>query len=882
MYQLLLLAVLFVFSLTVWGQDSDVVEAGQEAQLTVTEEVKKDQDQQKNEDKANQNVEKIEVTGSYVRRIDIEGPTPVVTIEKEDFEVAGVDTVTDYMRESPMFSSTADSGDRDGYFNFRGQHAGSTLVLINGMRIPKLGGGGSNPMRGFFTGVENIPTNIIERVEVLKDGSSALYGSDAMAGVMNFITKKDYDGAEYSTRVNVPEIGEGLQQNHTLAFGQSYNRGSWFLTTQFVEQRGYTQADIGNYTQSGDTVAFASDYEFTQVTQNADGTTNTGDSQFFRADCSAESSRDCPRNDTRGIDYVRDPRQNIGTMMSGRFDVTSDINVSVIGMYNRRKRTDYGRPGFMNFTQQNNQDLFATSSFNSTVVQQQLGGAEFGELTIMPLEEVGTREVEVLQNSYSAQAKMEGFYGDTWKWDLTGSYAYSLEERDHRNGLVNMNQARDIITSSSDWQFGGRNTGAFSGAGVNATEAYEASMTTARLMTTGELFDMNSILGTGGPVSMAVGVEGQWEMTADAHDSVLYEDPLNVQFFPNQRGTRTVNSAFMEIVAYPLNSLEVQLAGRSDTYSDFGSTFNPKLSVGYRPNNTILLRSSVGTNFNAPSVRNMIQQDFIDYEEIRICPPGQSQCDSKFIPVTRYRDPTLRPEEGVNYNFGTVIQPNKNWTFTFDQWNFEGDGMLAARSGRDYTELLNALGNDEQALEDQAGVTFDKNASGEIISGRFPAVRNMGTRIIRGIDFNIAFKSPIRLFGRVMRFGARSDHTHMLVRKTKYTEFSDFRNYGDIEWKNTSSMSLSTQRHSYRLAARTLPGDTSTFGATRTQTLYDFNYGYNIPWWSARLSFGVKNLLNDRPNVTRNQPFVDFTSGFNASQFQPLGRRYYVGYRHSF
>ena len=90
------------------------------------------------------------------------------------------------------------------------------LFLINGIRVPKLGGDG----RGFYTGVENIPTNIIERVEILKDGSSALYGSDAMAGVMNFITKKDYDGVEYSTRINVPEIGEGIQQNHNLAFGK--------------------------------------------------------------------------------------------------------------------------------------------------------------------------------------------------------------------------------------------------------------------------------------------------------------------------------------------------------------------------------------------------------------------------------------------------------------------------------------------------------------------------------------------------------------------------------------------------------------------------------------------------------------------------------------
>ena len=160
------------------------------------------------------NMEKIEVTGSYIKRIDTEGPSPVVTVDQEDFNQAGVDTVSDYLRESPLFGGSTDSGNRDGYFRFRGQSAGSTLVLLNGMRIPKLGGQG----RGFYAGVEAIPTNVIERVEILKDGSSALYGSDALAGVMNFITRKDYDGAEYSTRINAPEIWCGPSAKPQLGF----------------------------------------------------------------------------------------------------------------------------------------------------------------------------------------------------------------------------------------------------------------------------------------------------------------------------------------------------------------------------------------------------------------------------------------------------------------------------------------------------------------------------------------------------------------------------------------------------------------------------------------------------------------------------------------
>lgn len=874
-FQQLVFALTYLLSVVAIAQaDADVVEAGESAKVTVQQEDLKSETK-KEETKKNSSVEKIEVTGSYVRRIDIEGPSPVVTIDKEDFEVAGVDTVTDYMRENPMFSSTQDSGNRDGYFNFRGQHAGSTLVLINGIRVPKLGGAD----RGFYTGVENIPTNIIERVEVLKDGSSALYGSDAMAGVMNFITKKDYDGVEYSTRVNVPEIGEGLQQNHTLAFGKSYSRGNWFLSSQYVEQRGYTQMDAGNFFKEGvSTAQNASNKNFIAYSQQDDGGFKKvrDGSTFFQANCAQADQDDCPENDTRGQDFIRDPRENLGTLLTGRYDITNDISLSMVGIYNRRRRMDLGRPQFINFTQQNGYGLFRTADFTSNALQEQTQGHAFGELTIRPNEEVGNRNVEILQNSYSAQTKLEGYFLDSWNWNLSGSYAYSLEERYHSNGLVDMDKVSDIITNSSTYSFTGRNEGAFAPAGVQGTEAYEASMTTARLVTSGELFDM------GGPVSMAVGVEGQWETTNDAHDAILIDTNLNVPFDTNQEGVRTVTSAFAEIVAYPLEQVEFQMAGRSDTYSDFGSTFNPKFSLGYRPSRKVLLRTSWGTNFNAPSVRNMIQRDFIDYQSIQACPPEVEDCRSRTVPVTRYRDPSLRPEQGVNYNFGTVIQPNKNWTFTFDQWNFEGEGMLARRSGRDYSALYDALGGDEQALADQAGVTLERDASGNIISARFPAVRNMGERIIRGIDFNIAFNSPLRLFGRVVRAGWKFDHTHMLERKTKYTEFSQFRNYSDMEWKNTTSVYLSTKDHSYRLAARTLAGDTGFRSQTRAQTMYDFNYSYQIPWWTAKVSLGVKNLLNSRPNVDQSQAFVDFTSGFNARQFQALGRRYYVGYSHTF
>lgn len=861
------------------AQTNDVVDAANINSESATvevkqEEIKKEETKEKATDSTGKkkNVERIEITGSYVRRIDIEGPSPVVTINKEDFEQAGVDTVNDYLRESPLFTGSSDSGDRDGYFRFRGQHAGSTLVLINGMRIPKLGGTSS---RGFYNGVENIPTNIIDRVEVLKDGSSALYGSDAMAGVMNFITKKDYDGAEYSNRINIPEIGVGLQQNHNIAFGKSYSNGSWFLSSQFVEQTGYTQQDVGSFFQTAATSRNGSNGSLTSHS-GPNGQGFMGRQQFGPQCNAVDEDGRCTINDLSQR-YIREPRQNLGTMLAGQIDFNADTNLNVVAMYNRRQRTDLGMVNFINLDQTTGQ-FIQTDRLGNNPGLQNAGdpNSQTMSLSWRPTDELGTRRVDVLQNAYTVQSQLRKYFADSWKWEIGGSYGYTLEERNHRNGLVSNPAVVQIVENGyNPLDVSASNAGALQAARVSGIEAYEASLATARFLTTGEVFDMAS-----GPASVAIGVEGQWESTADVHDEFLTQGSFNNQF-GTESGSRNVNSFFTEFVMYPVDTLEFNIAGRYDEYSDWGSTINPKVSLGFRPSKQILFRSSWGTNFNAPSVRNMIAAETFEFSNLEFNADGRREFG---IPVTRYRDENLRPERGTNYNFGTVIQPNKKWTITLDQWNFEGQDTLTRFSAFNYNRAYQAFANDPNADARMAelGVDIERDPSGNLTRVRFPHVFNMGERTIRGIDIGTKFNSPIRLFGRVLKFRAGFDHTHMLVHKTQSAEVLPIFNRTDLEWKNTLSFGLSTRAHNYRLAARTLAGDTGQFTGTRTHTEYDFNYGWTIPWWTGRVQLGVKNLLNTRPPVERDDALVNFNSGFNAYAFNALGRRYYVGYSHSF
>ena len=153
------------------------------------------------------------------------------------------------------------------------------------------------------------------------------------------------------------------------------------------------------------------------------------------------------------------------------------------------------------------------------------------------------------------------------------------------------------------------------------------------------------------PASIAFGIEGQWENSRDAHDQFLTEGTFS-RVFGTEEGSRNVNSVFTELVMYPVDQVEFQAAGRLDSYSDWGSTFNSKFALGFRPSNKMLLRASWGTNFKAPSVRNMIASPSQEFHNLDMGPDLSRQFG---VPVTRYRYDQLGPEKAINYNFGTVI-----------------------------------------------------------------------------------------------------------------------------------------------------------------------------------------------------------------------------------
>ena len=197
--------------------------------------------------KQNDNIERINVTGSHIKRTDFENASPVTVIDAAQIAQTGIVNVEDLLQRMSFSAGVAGNATNaywtsGGYgtaqVNLRGMGIKRTLVLLNGRRIVN-GGTGANSS----VDLNMIPTSIIERVEVLKDGASAIYGADAVAGVANIITKTQLDGAEFSAQIGAADDGEGQSQELSFNVGGEFDRGHFVFSASYINTEAVRQSD---------------------------------------------------------------------------------------------------------------------------------------------------------------------------------------------------------------------------------------------------------------------------------------------------------------------------------------------------------------------------------------------------------------------------------------------------------------------------------------------------------------------------------------------------------------------------------------------------------------------------------------------------------------
>jgi len=736
-------------------------------------------------------VERISVIGSNIKRATDVSTLPVTAMTATDIENTAAMTGDELLRSIPQMGSvnfgetTGSSGVNDargdvGSFNLRGLGAGNTLVLLNGRRMVNHPGTqskkGANKVPVNTVNSNTLPVSGLRSLEVLRDGAAAIYGSDAIAGVVNYALDSEYVGSKVSLRYGQSQGTPLNETTFSYLGGLELNDGASNLVGSVtVYNRNGMMATERPYSASHDRREYPGlPEEFVGDTQLDNRSTDTPWGEFS--------------NDTLGKFHLQPDT------MDGCVDSPLDVDgvCADKGSTGRDIRFDRGttRPLssdvkrlnlYTHFTHEINDDLefFAEGIYYqaelSNQSEQNHGGSKhqfkvaadayynpFGEETIVrkyrPVD-VGPRSVVVDDVSFRALAGLKGYMGD-WEWESAAFY--SEAETNDTSTRVDVN-AFEKAANSTDAAtaynvFGGADVNNPNTIGnvplvssaisdqfmVNAHVDSKTSLSSIDFKATNsELFEMPA-----GDAGIAVGVEFRRETYSSDRDQYVdgsrpFTDAYGVVNNSSLYGSsatsdasasRNIGSAYAEVILPLLDSgdqyAEVQLAGRYENFSDAGDAFKPKVAVFYKPTNWVSLRASYAGGFKVPGLQQSADNSSMPRRSSKYDPVLD---ESYAIIDNRLGNSDLESEDSVNTSFGIIFEPTDTLTFTIDAWNIDQENLVFLTPYDTviaYDYVLQQQGSSEP--------TVIRGADGTVSEVR-NKYKNASKQELSGIDFGIVY-----------------------------------------------------------------------------------------------------------------------------------------------
>ncbi|MCB1633917.1 MAG: TonB-dependent receptor [Xanthomonadales bacterium] len=985
-----------------------------------------------NDDGALEEMDEVVVVGSHIRGAATTEALPVFVADRDSIDAAGAISGDELLRDIPQMgdvlfdssnnpqTSNAARGDVNSV-NLRSLGVGNTLVLLNGRRLvqhPTSQGTsdtGTVPVQSFNS--NSIPVAGLDRLEVLLDGAAAIYGADAVAGVVNTVLQTEFDGTTVQARYGSAEGTSMDEFEASLFTGHSFDEGNISLFVNYTD-RSALEADDQDYTRSDDLrPLFADDPDFAGLSAldgrsshtpwarldvgrrpviRVDGVAVTNSAGAFHVQpesfgCNGivygdglclvsgnhnfNSTNREMRYDTRVDTTVRPSVERINTYLTGYRDLSDDVQFfGEIGYY--RATSEAIQPPVVNLNSlwipaNNYWNPFGPVTFaDGTPNPNRLPGLTGVPDEGLPVQmrnyrylDAGFQKVEV-ENWQSRF--LGGFRGQWGGFDWETALVYS--EAEATDTSLNVDRTalqRQLGLSTPDaynpFNGGCADTPSFNDCSPNPQSVVDnfvfdlvrKSRTTLTMadfrMNRPDLFRI-----TGGDVGVAFGVEARHETQRDDRDAnldgtITFTDVVTgvtelsnvaaVSPNPDTEGSRDVGSAFVEF-AVPLvspemeiplvYSLDMQLAGRYEHHSDFGSVAKPKIAFAWDLVPGFRVRSSYSEGFRAP---NLEQTNATEYARLASgmdyvrCEAEQragliasfSECaqGTSGLSLLVAGNPELEPEESTNLSYGLVFQPEfippeyGEFVFTVDRWRIEQEqivGLLGAQTALivDYlarvqggfNPLVNRAEPNEDDIELFAGTGIDP--VGEAISVNDSFI-NLQPPTVEGIDFGFNWSLRRTRYGN---FSVR-------LNASKLTKFT--RDPGDIvnalyaaremgtidgltplpdpseligqngrpEWRATSSFTWSQGPWRAGVSARYMssfeqPGLLGVSGnpyKVDDQLLFNLYGQYRLPI-GTELRVGVRDVTDEGPSLADN--------GYRGSLHNPWGRYWYVQVSHDF
>ena len=684
-------------------------------------------------------LDKVQVVGSRIKRAQIEGPAPVQVITRAEIEKEGFTSVGDVLMSLPQQASATFSGDQGvtGFtpnaqvVNLRGLGPGFTLTLVNGRRpaqYPQPYNRDNNVVN-----VRAIPTSIVERIEVLSGGASAIYGSDAVAGVVNIVLRENMDGNAANISVGTTHEGGGDRYDLELSGGRSGDRWSAMWAFQaggneaiFGDQRSF-MADTRNNPYG---LTVNPNLALIAIRQSASPSGPTGHEALYpgQAVCdlfgfstvtTASRGTYCGSYETNAARTIRNSQQYYSAYGHGTFDITP--NVQLFGsatFFDLNARAGAGTEFWS--TSGDRFNTTASGGTTSVYFDADLGHLVQLQRVFQPFElggpEAATTHFD--EQTYDITAGLRGTWGERWDWEGFVQHAEYDYTQDRPRLLAK--PVHDL--------FLGPRLGYVSGFAVHrlnrnawftpwTPEQYQAvstrvinqgktSSSAINFNFSGDLFDLPA-----GPVGFAGVIEGVRQTTDLRSDPRT--DPLrpadgqtvyNLVSSGRTEGERDRYAIGAEFRVPILSNLSAQLAARYDLYDDItnvdgATTYN--LGLEFRPFESLLLRSSYATSFKAPDMQLVFAEGAASYSNILdeyscragtgpgalLGPRSRAQCNVTGDPTIYSAqtnlagNPGLKEEEGTSWTAGFVWDIMDNMSVTVDWYRIELEDQAAQLSG---------------------------------------------------------------------------------------------------------------------------------------------------------------------------------------------------------
>ncbi|CAN5271229.1 TonB-dependent receptor [soil metagenome] len=994
--------------------------------------------QQAPNDSANA-VEEVVVVGSQIKGAKTTAALPVTVLDNTQIAATGAVSGDDLFRTIPAMgdvfinpsnaaqTSNSTRGDVNS-INLRSLGVGNTLVLLNGRRLvshPTSQSSGTVPLLGYNANA--IPTSNLERLEVLRDGAAAIYGADAVAGVVNTVLQSDFDGLTVDAQYGWAEGTHRKEYSSNVFAGRNFaeGRGNVSINANFTERtaqrpsdRPYTATqDLRplfdsdpRYTDSATPDNRGNQNSFSNITVlNAGGIVRQGTTALTTAagathvqpntiaGCAAQLANglclgtgnlatgstanflryNAPRNDATTV-APKISRQNV--FINGHYDITDTLTAyGELGLYHAASEglttqgtslVAIGVPA-SNYYNPFGMAVFANGTVNPNRLPNLTNVPAAGRavtFTNYRFNDLGPNKVEV--ENYQTRF-LGGLKGEKWGWDWDSALLYSkADAKDESDGIDSAKLAAQLALSTPD-AYNPFNGGCLDGEGGRdctpsskvATDAIRFRLkrhsTTTLTLADFKVSKPDLLTIWSGSVGVAAGVEFRHETQQDRRDPQLdgrtpFTDPVTgavsnsnvtgVNDTPSTKGSRDVGSAFIEF-AVPLVSpemniplvraIDLQLAGRFENYSDFGSVAKPKIAFAWDLVDGVRVRGSWQQGFRAPNLettnpfsysRTNTVTDYYrceaDLRAGRIATFGA--CNRGVgIRFTTAGNPDLKAEESESYSIGLVLQPRfiperfGDFTITVDRWQIEQDGIVGTLGStniaiQDYLERLSGSNNpnviraapnaDDVAFFAGTGLT----AVGQITEIR-DQFKNLQPQTVSGVDIGFNWTLRTEDFGR---FSLNVDASYMdkfsqelappiqalfdaraagtINPATPLTDPGDLlRKNGKPEWKGTST--LTWRKDNFQVGGSVIytgsvldtdflatDGTPYTVKSLTTANLY---VQYRIedklsPLNDTRLRVGARNIFDKDPPLS--------SSGYIGSLYNPYARYWYFNVSKSF